>query len=437
MENLPLVVGVTLGLVFLFLASGMWISIALGTVGVILLVFFVKGGIVGMVGMVQFNTLNSFTYITIPLFIFMGEIIVRSGMSGKLYKGAAAWVGWLPGGLLHTNILACSIFAAVSGSSVATAAAIGTVAIPELEARGYNRRLVTGSLAAGGTLGILIPPSIAMIIYGVFVEQPIGKLFIAGVFPGMILAGLFMLYIGMVVAVRPHLAPERLKLSLRAVASSLVDIGPMVLLILMVLGTIYLGITTPTEAAAIGSFIALVLCVIYRKLTWQLVKQSALEAVLLTSWILLIVIAAQIMSMALSYLRLPAQLSQWVAALKVDRLVILTLVAVLYVVLGMFIDGISMMLLTLSTTYPLMISLKFNPLWFGVMLVLFVEMALITPPVGVNLFVINGITGRKYLSDIIIGSVPFVFIIILMLIILTVFPELATWLPSQMSQRKW
>ena len=435
MESLPVIIVLTFGLVFLFLASGLWISIGLGAVGIILLFFLVGGGREALIGNLQFNIVNTYVFTMMPLFIFMGELVLRSGMSERLYRGATPWVGFLPGGLLHTNIASCSIFAAVTGSSVACVATIGTVAIPELEKRGYDRKMMYGSLAAGGSLGVLIPPSMVMVIYGVFVEESIGRLFIAGIFPGLILAGLFMSYIGGTSILRPHLVAERLKLSPRRMASSLLDIGPMMVLIFMVLGTIYLGLATPTEAAAMGAFGALVLAALFRRLTWSVLKIAAVEAAVLSSWIVLIMICARILSMGLSYLRVPRDLSNWVASLEVDRLVILVFIAILYVILGMFIDGISMMLLTLPITYPLMMALGFDSIWFGVMIVLFTQMAVITPPVGVNLYVVHGLTGRKYLTDIIIGIIPFFLCMVIMLIILTAFPNLATWLPEQMIQK--
>lgn len=436
MESTLAIVGITLALIFAFLFSGLWISFTVGMVGIILLVLLVGGGMENMIGRVQFNTVAIFTYTMMPLFIFMGEIVLHSGMSGRLYRGATSLVGFLPGGLLHTNIAACSIFSAVSGSSLATAATIGTVAFPELEKRGYNRRLVTGSLSAGGSLGILIPPSLGFIIYGVWVEESIGRLFMAGIFPGLALAGLFMLYIAIASLIKPSVAPEKVKFSPRAMVASIPDILPMVVLIFVVLGTIYLGIVTPTESAAMGAFMALVFSALYRKLTWQVLKEAAVESAVLTSWILLIVVGAQILSMGLSYLQVPSELSRWIFSLGVNRLGILALVVIMYIIFGMFVDGISMMLLTLPVVYPVMMALGFDSIWFGVVLVILVEMAVITPPVGVNLFVIYGITGRRYLGDIIIGSIPFFICMNVMIIILTAFPSIATWLPAQMIQ-KW
>jgi len=434
MESAPAVLAITVGMILVLLANGMWIACALGVVGFILLAYFVGGGMVGMLGVIQFNSVAVFTFTMLPLFIFMGEIILRSGMSQRMYEGANTFVGFLPGGLLHTNIVACSIFAAVSGSSMATAATIGTVAVPELQKRGYDQKLLTGSLAAGGTLGILIPPSMGFIIYGVFVQESIGKLFMAGIFPGIILAGLFMLYIAIRSIIDPRVAPERSKLSLKAMVAGFTNVMPFVVLMLMVMGTIYLGLCTPTESAAMGAVIATIFCALYRKLTWQVIKEASVAAAVLTAWALFIVIGAQIMAMGLSMLKVPAHVAATVASLEVNRLVILALVVFMYIILGMFLESISMMLLTLPVTYPLMMSLGFDSVWFGVVIVLMSEMALITPPVGLNLYVIHGITGRKYLDDIIKGSIPFFLCMLGFVAVLTAFPSLATWLPSQMIQ---
>lgn len=437
MENAGLILLLTFGLIVLLLFSGMWISLALGLAGIIIYYLFIGGmKAVGTLGFLQFNIVNVFTFTMFPIFIFMGEILLSSGMSDKLYRGATPWVGFLPGGLLHTNIAACAIFSAVSGSSMATAATIGTVAVPELEKRGYSRKLLLGSLAAGGTLGILIPPSAIMVIYGVFVNESIGKLFMGGVFPGIILAGSFMLYIASASIVRPGLAPERIRVSLRDMVRSIPLLAPVVALIFLVMGTIYLGLATPTESAAMGATGALIFCALYRKLTWQVLRQAGLAALQITAWAMFILVGAQIIAMGLAWLGVTKQLAQWVASLGMPRLGILVMVSFLYLVLGCFMDGISMMLLTLPVIYPIMMSQGFDSVWFGIMMVIFVEMGQVTPPVGVNLFVIHGISGRKNFNDIVIGITPFLVCMVIVLIVLTAFPNLALWLPSKMV-KKW
>lgn len=432
MESIGLILGVTFGLVLFLLASGMWVSIALGATGVFLFLVFLGAGKLSGIGWLQFNIVNNFTFIALPLFIFMGELILQSGISDRFYKAATSWVGFLPGGLLHSNIVACALFSAISGVSMATAAAIGTVALPAMEKFGYDRRLTLGSLAAGGTLGILIPPSCAMIIYGSFVQVSVGKLFMGGVFPGLTMAALFMIYILVVSLLRPEKAPAREKFSVKAIASSAMDIVPLLMLIFMVMGTIYLGLATPTEAAALGALFSMVLCAIYRKLTWKSVMRAGLAAIQINCWLMLIVIGANSVSIALAYLAVPSRLAETMLSFEMNRLTVLALVALMYIILGCFMDGTSMMLLTLPVVYPIMMALGFDGVWFGIIMVILIEIGQITPPVGVNLFVIHGITGKKYLGDIIRGIIPFVFIMILMIVLLTAFPDLVLWLPDRM-----
>jgi len=427
-----LIVVVAFFALLLLMASGMWISVSLGIVGIGLLFF--GGGFQSLriLGILQFNITNSFLMTAMPLFIFMGAIILRSGLAERIFEKATSFVGFLPGGLLHTNIVSCAIFSAISGSSVATAATIGTVAIPEQEGRGYNRRLVYGSLAAGGTLGILIPPSLLMIAYSAFVGESLSELFIAAVFPGIILVILFMTCIGALSIWHPDTVPERTKFSLKEMASGALDIWPILLLIFMVLGTIYFGVATPTEAAGIAAFISLVICVLYRKLTWNVLMESAIETAKIVAWVMLIIIGASVFSMGLSYLKVPAQLAESVASLPMNRIGIFTSIVLFYLVMGMFVEGLSMTLLTLPIIYPIMMALGFDGVWFGIVLTVIIEMAQITPPMGVNLFVIDGITGKKHLGDIIIGILPFFACQVVLVIMLTAFPDLALWLPRQM-----
>lgn len=435
MDNPAVICAIVLIAVLVLLTTGIWIAAAIALVGIILLAFVVGGGKISMVGMLQFNMLNNFTFTCIPLFIFMGEMILHGQLGDKLYRGASALVGFFPGGLLHTNIVSCAFFAAVSGTSMATAATIGMVAIPEMEKRGYDRRLVMGSLASGGTLGILIPPSAAMIVYGVFVGESIGRLFIGGVFPGLVLAGLFMTYIGVMSAMRPQLVPPRGRISLKAMLLSVTDIWPFLVLIFLVLGTIYLGLATPTEAAAMGSVASILFCAIYRRLNWRVLKAATLAAVQITCWLMFIMIGAYVLAMGLSFLRVPRNLAGWVTALEIGRVYIFIMVCFLYIVLGCFMDGTSMLLLTISVVYPVMMSLGFDSVWFGIVLVVLQEMGQITPPVGVNLFVIHGISGKKYFRDIVMGSIPFFILMNVMVVILYIFPDLVLWLPGQMIQK--
>lgn len=418
------------------LAGGVWIAFALGMVGMIGLYVYSGGSPFAIIGFVGWNTINSFVLIAVPLFIFMGEIIFRSGLSMRLYRALWAWLHRLPGGLLQSNILACTIFAAISGSSVATAATIGTVAIPEMKRRGYDLKMIFGSLAAGGTLGILIPPSIAFIIYGAMVQESVADLFIAGVVPGLMLSGIFMAYIALRVAFQPHLAPTvQEQVTWRARLLAIRDSIPVLALMALVLGGIYTGVATPTEAAALGATGAIIVSLVYRELNLQALRESAMGTVRTTCMLLFIIVGAQIMSFSLVNANIPRQLTGWLASLNISDLMLLILIYLLYTVLGMFIDGLSMMLLTLPIIYPVVLHLGLNPIWFGVVLVILIELGLITPPVGLNLYVIHGISGGRPISEVIIGSLPYTFLMLLGLALLTAFPDLALWLPAQMAQR--
>ncbi len=435
MDNFGLITLMTFGLItFLLIAGGFWVAVSMGLVGVMLLYFFVGRGL-GPVGMIMFNTANIFTYTPMPLFIFMGTLLLRSGLMDRIYGGATHLVGFLPGGLLHTNIMAMAIFGAVSGSTLGAVATMGTIAVPEMGKRGYDRKLLFGSITAGGGLVSLIPPSLTLIIYGAFVEESIPRLFMAGVFPGLLLAGLFMLFIVVTCVMKPQLVPERARFSLKNMASGMLGLWPIVVLISLVLGTIYLGIATVTESAAIGASVAAIFCAIYRKLTWQTVKDAGLDAAKATCWIMLVIIGAKIVAAGLAMLEVPAQLASWMVSLELGRIGTLAAIAVFYLVLGMFIDAVPMMLLTLPVTYPLVISLGFNGIWFGVLMVMFSDMCTLTPPVGMSLYVIDGVSGKKYLRDIILGAAPFVILDILAVAILVAFPNIALWLPSTMP--KW
>jgi len=432
MENPWLVVILAWGLVVILLAGGMWIATALGLSGIVLIYLLIGGERWTFIGPSHFHPVNTFTFTAIPIFIFMGTMLLNSGISDRLYTGATALVGFLPGGLLHTNIAACSIFAAISGSGIATAATIGSVAIPELMKRKYNRRLLFGSIAAGGPLGLLIPPSISMIIYGAFVGESIGKLFIGGIFPGIILAVLYMSFIGIISLVRPNLALERIKFGLRPAIRGVFDMWGVAVLVFLVLGTIYLGIATPTEAAAMGATGSIIMCALYRKLNWGVIKQASLDAVKITSWVMLVAVGALTLSLGLSLLKVPAQLAAAVTGLGLPNLVILFLVVILYILLGMFIDDLAMMVLTLPVIYPIMMGLGFDSVWFGIALIVLIMIGEVTPPMGLALYVVHGISGKKYLNDIIIGSIPFVLCMLALLVLLTAFPSLATWLPGTM-----
>lgn len=418
-------------LLFGLLLSGVWIAIGLGMVGIIGLLLIDPLSLRGL-GVVIWDTLDSFVLTAVPLYLWMGSIILHTGVSSTFYKGLSKWLDRLPGSLAYSNILACSIFAAVSGSSVATAAAIGAIAIPEMEKRGYNRELTYGSLAAGGTLGILIPPSLIFILYGASVGESVGRLFIAGVIPGIILSLFFIIYIAVRTTLNPQLVPRtEVHVSWKERFRGLFNILPIFLIMILIFGGIYFGIATPTEAAALGVAGALIVAFFNGQFNWPIIRLSLQETVKTNCMILFIVVGAQIMSFCLVTAGIPRALVAFITSTPIKPWVIFFFICLMYLVLGCFMDAISLMLLTLPVVYPVMISLGYNPIWFGVVLVILLEVGLITPPVGMNLFVIQGLA-RCSLTEVARGSFPFVLLMLVMILMLSLYPSLALWLPSRM-----
>ncbi len=439
-HNVFLLVLILFSMIFAFLALGWWIGVSLGIVGFFALVVLLHG-FDTVVASITFNITASYTLAACPLFIFMGQIILYSGLNARLYQGVSKWVGPIPGGLVHSNIIACSLFAATTGSSVACAATMGAVAYPEQVERGYDKRIVLGSLAAGGTLGILIPPSITMIIYGAFVSQSVGRLFMAGVVPGISTAILFMLYILVAALFRPHHFPKKEKFTkqyfLDAVLA-LKEVWPVLVLIVLIMGSIYGGLATPTEAGVAGSFSAVVLAALHRQMNFTVLKKAAMDTIEMMGMVILILIGANILGTAISLLKVPVMLSTAILSAGLDRMVVWLLVVVIYLFLGCFMDGISLMLLTLPVTYPLLIvTLGFDPIWFGVLLTMLVECALVTPPVGINLFVLQGVTRQKDITDVALGSLPFFGVLLVSIAIFTFFPQAVLALPNVMFAPKW
>jgi tripartite ATP-independent transporter DctM subunit len=381
---------------------------------------------------IAWGTLSENGLTAIPLFVLLGELLLRSGMADGMYRAFAAWFGRLPGGLLHTNIGCCALFAATSGSSVATAATIGTVALPSLRRNGYPMPDALGSLAAGGTLGILIPPSVNMIIYGSMTNTSVGKLFVAGIIPGLLLSASFMLYIFVKATVRRDpirhgVVPLAEKIAaLREVVLPLVIFG-------MVMGTLYLGIATATESAAIGVVAALVLIAGSRKLSLELLTNCFLSSARTTGMILLIVLAAFVLNLALSLTGVGEALTQWVTGFGLSQWQMLVALIGFYLVLGMFMDTLSMMVATIPLSFPVATSLGVDPIWFGIFIVIMCELGLITPPVGMNLFVVQGIRpDRGGLEDVIRGALPYAAIMIVFTLLLIAFPQIVLWLPGKM-----
>lgn len=419
----------------ILLGVGLWVGFALAGAGIIGFLFLCDGGL-GQVPAIMFNSVNSFVLTAVPLFIFAGEIMLRSRMSDDLYRGVSKWLTIFPGGLLHSNIGACAVFAALSGSSNATAATIGSVAIPEQKPRGYDTRMIFGSLAAGGTLGILIPPSIVMIVYGAFVGVPVGRLFIGGIIPGIILATLFIVYIAMVCRFRPQLAPPREKITRSYFPRALTafkDMGPILLVITIIIGSIYAGIATPTEAAAVSGMLVLIMAGLRRRLSFSLIWQSASRALTTTSMILFIMLGALIFSTSMAMIKIPARIIELMLSFDFNIYIYLAMLVVLYIALGCLLEGMSLMLLTLPVTFPLVVDgLGCDPIWFGVFITLMLEIGMITPPVGLNLFVIHGISEGTSMRQVIVGALPFVVIMLIALTLFIAFPSLVTWLPSTM-----
>ena len=429
--SLDLLITVLLVSLAVLLVAGQWMAFALGIVGV--LVMYLSKGVLGLetLSSVAWNTVNSYILIAVPMFLLMGELILRSGASTYFYRGVVVLLGRLPGGLLHANIFSCAIFAAVSGSSVATAATVGTVAIPEMMRRGYHPRPVLGSLAAGGTLGILIPPSIVMVLYGALVDESIARLFIAGVLPGLLMAGIFMLFIATQLMISPSLAPPRQTSAADGPpATDLLHIFPVLGLLVVVLGGIYAGFTTPTEAAAVGAAGALALAIGYGGLTWKVFSESVMATVKTTCMVTLIIVGAQILSAALTYSGVTRAVSEWILDLGLSKWIFFCALVVLYLFLGCFVDGISMIYMTLPVLVPVIKAFGFDLVWFGIILTILIELGQITPPVGLNLFTIHAISGGRSFSDVVAGSAPYCFLMLFVVLLLCIFPEIALWLPT-------
>ncbi len=424
-----------LALLFLFFSLGLEIAFSLGLVGLLGLLW-LKGWTVGLgvVGSVAWSNASSFSFVAVPLFVFMSAILLHAGIGQSLYAAVARWVGFLPGGLAVASIFACAIFSAVSGSSVATAATIGMIAIPEMERRGYHKPLIYGSLAAGGTLGILIPPSVPMIIFGVMTETSVGQLYMAGILPGAVLGLLFSGYIIGYALLYPERAPrgEEGRAPLREKLRSLVEVAPIALLIVVVLGSMYFGIVTPSEAAALGVSVSLLLGVMVGRLTWAGLVRAFHETVRTTSMIMLIIIFASIFSHVIALLGTPRALLGLVTGLNLAPWMVFAMIFGVLVLIAYALEELSVMIIMLPILFPLVTGLGFDPVWFGVVMIVWLEMGFITPPVGINLFVIQGVARGSSMRDIAVGSTPFVLLLILLVVILFLVPDLALWLPRQM-----
>jgi C4-dicarboxylate transporter, DctM subunit len=428
-------IGITLLLVFslfLILGSGVWIGLTLSGVAWIGMQMFSARPAGDAMAVTIWGSASSWTLTALPLFVWMGEILFRTRLSQDMFRGLAPWMQALPGRLLHVNVAGCAIFAAVSGSSAATCATIGKMSLPELKKRGYPDGISIGSLAGAGTLGLLIPPSIIMIVYGVSAEVSIAQLFIAGVLPGIMLAGLFSGYLVYWALRNPGLVPPRdSHMSFGQKLYESRHLIPVILLIIAVLGSIYSGIATATEAAAIGVLGSLVISAVQGSLTWQTFKDSLLGGTRLYCMIALILAGAAFLTLSMGYIGLPRHLAEWIATLGLSQFQLLLVLMIFYILLGCFLDGISMVVLTMGVILPTIQKAGIDPLWFGIFIVLVVEMAQITPPVGFNLFVLQGMTKRE-IGWIAKVTLPFFFMMILAVALIWFFPQIVTFLPEQM-----
>jgi len=428
-------IAVTIALLVVFLGAGVWVSLALFSVGIAGLEIFRNMPIERQLAISIWNTMTSESLIALPLFILMAEILFRTRLSASLFNGLAPWAAYLPGRLMHVNVLGCTMFAAISGSSAATAATVGRITLSELFSRGYSRSLAMGSLAGAGTLGFLIPPSVILIIYGVLSETSVLKLFIAGIVPGLLLAATYMAYIAVRASISPALIPPAGPSATAAeLLRSLVNLGPVVFLILLVLGSMYAGYASPTEAAAVGVFGAFIIGALQRSITWSAFGHACISAVRTSSMVGMIVTAAVFLSQAMAFLGVPRAVAEQIAALELSAFSLVLLLLVFYMLLGCVLEGMSAIVMTLPITLPLILAAGYDKIWFGVFLVLVVEMAQITPPVGFNLFVIQSLTGER-IGAIAKAALPFFIIMILFTIMIAVFPQVATWLPEQVQLR--
>jgi len=431
MENLW-IAGLLIVLLFVILGSGVWIGIALLAVGWAAMEMFTSRPVGAAMVTTIWGSASSWTLTALPMFIWMGEILFRTRLSEDMFKGLAPWMQRLPGRLIHTNVIGCTIFAAISGSSAATCATIGKMSIPELRKRGYPEGMIVGSLAGSGTLGLLIPPSLIMIVYGVQTNTSIAQLFIAGVIPGLTLAGLFMVTVMIWAFIERDKIPaaDGSMTFLQKIFAAR-HLIPSVALIVIVLGSIYAGLATATEAAAVGVAGALIVSAVQGDMNWKVFKESLMGATRLSCMIALILSGAAFLTLAMGFTGLPRHLAEWIDSLNLSSGMLIVVLTIFYAVLGCFLDGISMVVLTMAVVMPTIERAGFDLLWFGIFIVIVVEMAQITPPVGFNLFVLQGMTGHQITY---IGKVAFPFFLMMcvMVALLVWFPELVTWLPQQM-----
>ncbi len=426
---------VVFGVLFLTLAAGIWVGFSLFIVGFVGMMLYSPLPAGNNMASSVWATVEKWEYVALPLFILMGEILYRSGISEKLFKSLVPWLYRLPGGLLLMNIVSCTLFAAVSGSSAATTATVGRITLAEFDKLGYDRRLAMGSLAGAGTLGFLIPPSLIMIVYAILAEVSIGKMFMAGILPGLLLSGIYSSYIIYRGIRNPEIAPQTQEsYSWKERLVGLKDLAPTLLLILMVLGSIYGGVATPTEAAALGVLGATVFAFVNRRMNSKIMFECLMGAVKTNAMIMLIVVGAGFLSRVMGFLGIPMAITRAITELGLSPYMLMLLLGGFYILLGCLLDGFSIVVMTLPIALPMVTAAGFDPIWFGIYLILMVEVSQITPPVGFNLFVIQGLTNEPILN-IARYALPFFFLLLLTTAIITLFPDIALFLPKLMTAK--
>ncbi|MGD8963624.1 MAG: TRAP transporter large permease subunit [Desulfobacterales bacterium] len=424
---------VVFGILFLTLAAGIWVGFSLFIVGFIGMLIYSPLPAGNNMASSVWATIEKWEYVALPLFILMGEILYRSGISEKLFKSLVPWLYRLPGGLLLMNIVSCTLFAAVSGSSAATTATVGRITLAEFDKLGYDRHLAMGSLAGAGTLGFLIPPSLIMIVYAILAEVSIGKMFMAGILPGLLLSGIYSCYIIYRGIRNPAIAPRTQEsYSWKERMVGLKDLAPTLILILMVLGSIYGGVATPTEAAALGVLGATVFAFINRQMNLKILFDCLVGAVKTNAMIMMIVVGAGFLSRVMGFLGIPAAITRTITELGLSPYMLMILLGIFYIILGCLLDGFSIVVMTLPIALPMVTAAGFDPIWFGIYLILMVEVSQITPPVGFNLFVIQGLTDEP-IVQVAKYALPFFFLMLLTTAILTIFPKIALFLPNLMT----
>ena len=421
-----------IGVLLVFLGSGIWVALSMIGVSAIGMMLFTSRPVGDAMATTIWGTSSSWTLTALPLFVWMGEILFRTKLSENLFKGLSPWMQKLPGGLIHVNVVGCALFAAISGSSAATVATVGKMSIPELRKRNYPEKILLGSLAGSGTLGLLIPPSIILIIYGVAVQESIAKLFIAGIIPGIMIALIFMSYVIIWSLINREFMPKILEeYSFIEKMRRSKQLLPVIILILAVIGSIYTGIATATEAASLGVVGALILSYFQRSLTTKTFKSSLLGATKTSCMIAFILAGSTFLSLAMGFTGLPRNLALWIQNMDLSPYVLIFVLMIFYIILGMFLDGISAVVLTMAIIEPMIRQAGFDMIWFGIFLVIVVEMAQITPPVGFNLFVLQGMA-KKDMAYIAKSAFPLFLLMVLAVILVVIFPEIALWMPEQM-----